>query len=399
MPNPDNGHQPEEHALQDLLLVVFIHGFKGDDNTFGQFPIRLQHILQETVSDCTVEAVIFPAYETRGELNEAVIRFADWLTTITVQKEVTHGGAGKANVVLCGHSMGGLLAADTILEFVKSRPDPHAPLWPKIIACIAFDTPYFGLHPYVFKNSATKAAQYAETAKTIGSAMLGSFADFGAGKATSSESNKAPAGLLMGPAQTQSAWNKWAPAAYAVGGALFAGAAAGSAYYKRAELGVGYSWATDHLKYVGNLWNEDSLKRRVESLIEVDEKEGVLFRTFYTFLPAVPLVHNLDRTFIIIPKGDPKIRFRFLRAENNTAPDEVQAHTGMFAANSNDGYYNLGLETARLIRDALIARRGTTSIPDSQKSLPPDPTSPFVQENKEMTEEVVHNKQEKESSS
>lgn len=37
--------------------------------------------------------------------------------------------------------MGGLLAADTLLEFVKSRPDPKAPLWPKIIACIAFDTP------------------------------------------------------------------------------------------------------------------------------------------------------------------------------------------------------------------------------------------------------------------
>ncbi|EEB86760.1 hypothetical protein MPER_16165, partial [Moniliophthora perniciosa FA553] len=35
---------------------------------------------------------------------------------------------------------------------------------------------------------------------------------------------------------------------------------------------------------------------------------------------------------------------------------EVQAHTGMFAANTNDGYYNLGLETARLIRDALTAR-------------------------------------------
>lgn len=37
--------------------------------------------------------------------------------------------------------MGGLLAADTLLEFIKSRPDRNAPLWPSIIACIAFDTP------------------------------------------------------------------------------------------------------------------------------------------------------------------------------------------------------------------------------------------------------------------
>lgn len=36
----------------------------------------------------------------------AVERFADWLTTLTVNKEVANGsggGAGKARIVLCGH--------------------------------------------------------------------------------------------------------------------------------------------------------------------------------------------------------------------------------------------------------------------------------------------------------
>jgi esterase/lipase superfamily enzyme len=73
-----------------------------------------------------------------------VERFSDWLTTLTVQHEVANGlggGAGKARIVLIGHSMGGLLAADSLREMVSSRPDPKAPLWPKIIACIAFDTP------------------------------------------------------------------------------------------------------------------------------------------------------------------------------------------------------------------------------------------------------------------
>lgn len=37
--------------------------------------------------------------------------------------------------------MGGLLAADTLREFVHTRPDATAPLWPNIVACIAFDTP------------------------------------------------------------------------------------------------------------------------------------------------------------------------------------------------------------------------------------------------------------------
>jgi hypothetical protein len=36
--------------------------------------------------------------------NEAVVRFADWLTTLTIEREVASGGgAGKAKIVLCGH--------------------------------------------------------------------------------------------------------------------------------------------------------------------------------------------------------------------------------------------------------------------------------------------------------
>lgn len=49
----------------NLLLVVFVHGFKGTDETFGEFPQRLQHILAETTTDVTVESIVFPAYEVR----------------------------------------------------------------------------------------------------------------------------------------------------------------------------------------------------------------------------------------------------------------------------------------------------------------------------------------------
>ena len=38
-------------------------------------------------------------------------------------------------------SMGGLLTADALIQFVQDRPDANAPLWPRIIACLAFDTP------------------------------------------------------------------------------------------------------------------------------------------------------------------------------------------------------------------------------------------------------------------
>lgn len=94
---------------------------------------------------------------------------------------------------------------------------------------------------------------------------------------------KPPVAAITAPPNAQassSGWAKWAPAAYAVGGALLAGGAAGAAYYKREDLTEGYTWATDHMKYVGNLWNEEALKKRVESVIEVEEKLGVSFRTY-----------------------------------------------------------------------------------------------------------------------
>jgi len=50
------------------------------------------------------------------------------------------GAAGAAKIVLCGHSMGGLVIADALLAIQKMQTD-EGPLWPRIIALLAFDTP------------------------------------------------------------------------------------------------------------------------------------------------------------------------------------------------------------------------------------------------------------------
>lgn len=49
--------------VKDVLLVVFIHGFKGTDESFVNFPERLQHVLSETIQHASVECIVFPAYE------------------------------------------------------------------------------------------------------------------------------------------------------------------------------------------------------------------------------------------------------------------------------------------------------------------------------------------------
>jgi hypothetical protein len=43
--------------------LIYIHGFKGTDETFAKFPERLEHVLSETLPHVKVESLIFPAYE------------------------------------------------------------------------------------------------------------------------------------------------------------------------------------------------------------------------------------------------------------------------------------------------------------------------------------------------
>ncbi|KAF8628712.1 hypothetical protein AX17_005935 [Amanita inopinata Kibby_2008] len=240
--------------------------------------------------------------------------------------------------------MGGLLAADTLLELAKSHRDTSS-LWPRIVACISFDTPYLGLHPSVFKNSVTKAAEVVGTAQTVGSTIFGALGGLKASKIVENRSQQT--------SQDPKGWNSWAaPAAFAFGGALLAGAAFGGAWSKREDLGQGYQWATDHMKFIGNLWDEKTLQKRVDDLIALERSHNVIFRTFYTLMPPTPPQYMASRTFISLPKAGAPAASKFLPAKNNLAADEIQAHIGMFAPVTNDGYYELGLDAVGIIREA-----------------------------------------------
>lgn len=128
----------------------------------------------------------------------------------------------------------------------------------------------------MFKNTASQAAGHVKSAHELFTATT-SF--FGSKPPPPKFSNPIKAALPAPPPAPASPWAKWAPAAYAVGGALLAGAAAGTAYYRREDISGGYAWATDHMKYVGSLWDEGSLKKRVDDLMQIEETMGVLFRT------------------------------------------------------------------------------------------------------------------------
>ena len=252
----------------------------------------------------------------------------------------------------------------------------------------------------MFKNRATKVVGHVQTARDLatGASVLGALGGFTFGKKAAGSEAMSPKGMehdskglvtssppvprpITPPAPPtpntpRSGWGKWAPVAYGAGAAIIAGAAAGAVYYKRNDVNYGWTWAGDHMKYIKNLWDEKALKTRVENLVTTSEELDVVFRTyvhcfwqfllllillfcrFYTYLPGKPPTHPNPRTFIILPQPNTQYAPYFVQAHNSLGMDEVAAHTGMFQATSNDGYYDLGLQTAKAVREAVDLCRG-----------------------------------------
>lgn len=89
--------------MKKTLLLCFIHGFKvrsdrlklptelyqtnlivcakGGESTFGDNYAFTEHLRQLVAADLpkiNVNVVVYPKYETRGDLGECVGRFRDW---------------------------------------------------------------------------------------------------------------------------------------------------------------------------------------------------------------------------------------------------------------------------------------------------------------------------------
>ena len=131
----------------------------------------------------------------------------------------------------------------------------------------------------MFKNSATRAVEYANAARGIVTDVYSFFK--GNERVTATPPNLAQLQITAGTSETSSAsaWAKWAPAAYyAIGGAVVAGATAGAAYMRRDDITSGYSWASDHMKFIGSLWDENAMRERLDNLLTAHTDHGIIFK-------------------------------------------------------------------------------------------------------------------------
>lgn len=59
--------------LGALLTVA-----QGGDDTFGNFPEHLRALVSHGLPKVDVRAIVYPQFETRGDLAECVGRFREW---------------------------------------------------------------------------------------------------------------------------------------------------------------------------------------------------------------------------------------------------------------------------------------------------------------------------------
>ncbi|KAL2357468.1 hypothetical protein BJ546DRAFT_311017 [Cryomyces antarcticus] len=370
--------------MKKTLLLCFIHGFKGGDDTFGEFPQHIEALVSHALPTIAVRTITYPKYDTRGDLHECVARFREWLQNKVIDLEVANGTPSptvdpSVRTILVGHSMGGIVAAETVLSITGDQPipakisssrpsspssskEPSTFMFPYIQGILAFDTPYLGIAPGVVAygaegqwNTATAAfSAYSQVSEMFGwGSQPASPQPLGPDKAL-----PAPSAMNSnGDAAAAPLWQRWGKVAMFAGAAGAVAAGGAAAYVKRDTLSEGWTWVGSHLEFVGCLARGEEMKKRLAAIVKLEDERGFGFANLYTNLGAAVKgktyysgkVLGEDRTFCVVPKPESPRRKYFWPAVNDKATAETAAHMSMFFPRENPGYFVMGEKAKDLI--------------------------------------------------
>ncbi|EHK27227.1 uncharacterized protein TRIVIDRAFT_114033, partial [Trichoderma virens Gv29-8] len=136
------------------LLLVYIHGFYGNDQSFRSFPAHVHNFLREALSEThVVHSKVYPRYKTYKAIDVARDNFSAWLEPHE---------SPTTDVILIGHSMGGLLAAEMVLMPSQISSSQY-PLKHRILGTLSLDSPFLGLHPGIVASGISSLFQPGQT--------------------------------------------------------------------------------------------------------------------------------------------------------------------------------------------------------------------------------------------
>jgi hypothetical protein len=273
----------------------------------------------------------------------------------------------SVHVILIGHSMGGIVAADAILSITADQPIDatdssstvllpntstalNTLMFPYIQGVLAFDTPYLGIAPGVVAHGAEEKYNTASSAFAQISGLSGALWGANATVDTSNnkkEKPKEPPKALPAPEMPASPWARWGKVALAAGGAVAVAGAGAAAFVNRDKITEGWGWVGSHLEFVGCLMRGEELKKRVAGMVTLNKEMDVGWANLYTRLgkravsketgSLVGSVVGNQRTFCSLPKSEVKMFWR--EAINDMASDEPGAHMSkLFPATKRNGH-------------------------------------------------------------
>ena len=261
----------------------------------------------------------------------------------------------SVHVFLIGHSMGGIIAAETLLLLASEQPippkalmdcssseattssledsaassrivEPGSYMFPHVQGIIALDTPFLGIAPGVVSYGAEGQYRTVASAYNAVSDVAGIFG-FGKGSGGNDSNTRqqeentrpSPSSSSVQTSSTADAaatpsWQRWGRYAMFAGaaGALAAGGAA-AMYSQRDRLTDGWGWVSSHLVFVGCLARPAELRQRVASLSKVRQERGTRCTNFYTALGknASSLVETSNQ-------GDSSLSRKIIRSRYRT---------------------------------------------------------------------------------
>ncbi|KAF2719414.1 hypothetical protein K431DRAFT_286705 [Polychaeton citri CBS 116435] len=142
--NAEQRHENDDHRRK--LLMVYIHGFMGNETSFRSFPAHVHNLLAVLLAEShVVHTKIYPRYRSKRNITFARDDFSRWIEP-HVDDEV--------DVVLLGHSMGGLLCGEIVLMPAEGEgyAGGRGVFKHRILGSINFDVPFLGMHPGIVKS-------------------------------------------------------------------------------------------------------------------------------------------------------------------------------------------------------------------------------------------------------